>query len=46
MLAALPLGGYVRMASREDEATAFLEGGGEQTESPDGGREFVTDDHR
>ena len=30
ILAALPLGGYVRMASREDEATAFLEGGGER----------------
>ena len=29
VLAALPLGGYVRMASREDEATAFLEGGSE-----------------
>ena len=29
VLAALPLGGYVRMASREDEAVAFLEGGGE-----------------
>ena len=28
-LAAIPLGGYVRMASREDEATAFLEGGSE-----------------
>jgi regulator of sigma E protease len=27
----LPLGGYVRMASREDEATAFLEGGSETT---------------
>ena len=27
----LPLGGYVRMASREDEATAFLEGGSEMT---------------
>jgi regulator of sigma E protease len=25
----LPVGGYVRMASREDEATAFLEGGSE-----------------
>jgi regulator of sigma E protease len=25
----IPLGGYVRMASREDEATAFLEGGSE-----------------
>ena len=30
ILAALPLGGYVRLASREDEATAFLEGGGER----------------
>ena len=30
VLAALPLGGYVRMASREDEATAFIEGGGEE----------------
>src|SRR6185295_2542746 len=29
VLAALPLGGYVRMASRHDEATAFLEGGSE-----------------
>ena len=29
VLAALPLGGYVRMASREDEAMALLEGGGE-----------------
>ncbi len=28
-LAIFPLGGYVRMASREDEATAFLEGGSE-----------------
>jgi regulator of sigma E protease len=28
-LAAIPLGGYVRMASREDEATAFIEGGNE-----------------
>ena len=24
VLAALPIGGYVRMASRDDEATAFL----------------------
>jgi regulator of sigma E protease len=31
VLAALPLGGYVRMASREDEATAFLEGGSENS---------------
>lgn len=29
VLGLLPLGGYVRMASREDEATAFLEGGSE-----------------
>src|SRR6185295_2886372 len=31
VLAALPLGGYVRMASRLDEETAFLEGGNETT---------------
>lgn len=31
ILAALPIGGYVRMASRDDEATAFLEGGGENS---------------
>lgn len=31
ILAALPLGGYVRMASREDESTAFLEGGSENS---------------
>ena len=31
VLAVLPLGGYVRMASREDEATAFLEGGSENS---------------
>jgi len=31
VLALLPIGGYVRMASREDEATAFLEGGSEQS---------------
>ena len=31
VLAALPLGGYVRMASRHDEATAFLEGGSEES---------------
>jgi regulator of sigma E protease len=30
ILAALPLGGYVRMASREDETMALLEGGGEK----------------
>src|SRR5213076_255988 len=32
ILAALPLGGYVRMASRLDEETAFLEGGNENGE--------------
>jgi len=40
VLAALPLGGYVRMASRLDEETAFLEGGSEasaeQKEQPKG----------
>ncbi len=30
IIAALPLGGYVRMASREDESMALIEGGGEQ----------------
>lgn len=30
ILAALPLGGYVRMASREDETMALIEGGGEK----------------
>jgi regulator of sigma E protease len=34
IVAALPLGGYVRMASREDEATAFLEGGNEESKVP------------
>ena len=29
VLAALPLGGYVRMASRHDAETSFIEGGGE-----------------
>ncbi len=31
VLALLPIGGYVRMASKEDEATAFLEGGAENS---------------
>jgi len=31
ILAWLPLGGYVRMASRHDSETAFLEGGAEET---------------
>lgn len=38
ILAALPLGGYVRMASRLDEDAAFLEGGSErapQLDNPD-----------
>jgi regulator of sigma E protease len=30
VVAALPLGGYVRMASREDETMALIEGGGER----------------
>jgi regulator of sigma E protease len=34
VLSALPLGGFVRMASREDEATAFLEGGSERPKVP------------
>lgn len=36
VLALLPLGGYVRMASREDETMALLEGGGEKLPSRDG----------
>lgn len=31
MIAALPIGGYVRMASKDDEATAFVEGGAENS---------------
>ena len=31
VLAVLPLGGYVRMASRHDAETAFIEGGSEET---------------
>lgn len=31
VIGALPLGGYVRLASKEDEATAFLEGGSENS---------------
>jgi regulator of sigma E protease len=34
VIGALPLGGFVRMASREDEATAFLEGGSEESRVP------------
>lgn len=39
VLAALPLGGYVRMASREDEATAFLEGGSENSATHPGAKD-------
>ena len=39
VLAALPLGGYVRMASREDEATAFLEGGSENSATTPGAKD-------
>jgi regulator of sigma E protease len=35
ILAAIPLGGYVRMASREDETMALLEGGPETAGEPD-----------
>ena len=38
ILAALPLGGYVRMASREDESMAFLEGGSEAPAAGEIGR--------
>ena len=31
VIGALPLGGYVRLASKDDEATAFLEGGSENS---------------
>ena len=33
ILALLPLGGFVRMASRHDAETAFLEGGNEEQSS-------------
>ena len=35
ILAWLPLGGYVRMASRHDAETAFMEGGNEETVRPE-----------
>src|SRR5215210_1399513 len=41
ILALLPLGGYVRMASREDQATAFHEGGGEEPQAPEVGGNAV-----
>ncbi len=34
VLAALPLGGYVRMASRDDETMSLIEGGGERGAAP------------
>lgn len=37
VLALLPLGGYVRMASNQDQATAFLEGGSEERDVPEVG---------
>lgn len=48
VIGALPLGGYVRMASREDEATAFLEGGSEAHSVPTvgaSGAPTVTGEH-
>ncbi|HEX6598900.1 MAG TPA: site-2 protease family protein, partial [Gemmatimonadaceae bacterium] len=33
VLAALPLGGYVRMASRHDAEAAFIEGGSEESDA-------------
>ena len=41
ILALLPLGGYVRMASRQDQATAFLEGGNEDREVTEVGANAV-----
>ncbi|MEK7403089.1 MAG: RIP metalloprotease RseP [Gemmatimonadota bacterium] len=44
ILAAFPLGGYVRMASRHDEATAFMEGGSEEkTAKPEEDPDFDPD---
>jgi regulator of sigma E protease len=36
VLGILPLGGYVRMASKDDEATAFMEGGAENKVAENG----------
>jgi regulator of sigma E protease len=41
VLALLPLGGYVRMASNQDQATAFLEGGSEERDVPEVGANGV-----
>jgi regulator of sigma E protease len=43
ILAALPIGGYVRMASRDDEATAFLEGGSEAGAQPEKSESYDPD---
>ena len=45
VLGMLPLGGYVRMASKDDEATAFMEGGSENavTEVATGGEPMDPD---
>jgi regulator of sigma E protease len=37
IIAAIPLGGYVRMASKEDHAAAFIEGGPEEPRARGGG---------
>ena len=41
VLALLPLGGYVRMASKQDQTTAFLEGGNEDRDVPEIGANAV-----
>ena len=41
VLALLPLGGYVRMASKQDQASAFLEGGSEERDVPEVGANAV-----
>ena len=43
VLAALPLGGYVRMASRLDEQSAFLEGGSEVSEKTEQPKDWDPD---
>ncbi len=50
VLAAIPLGGYVRMASRDDETMAMIEGGGEKprgapTTVGGSGAQVVPEDH-
>jgi regulator of sigma E protease len=41
VIALLPLGGYVRMASKQDQASAFLEGGSEERGVPEVGANGV-----